>query len=148
MILQTIGRWLWIAIAFCLSAFGAVVALFIMGTLWAGESLREIAESQGDPLIWDGSDMFGALIFVTSVAPALTAVPAIAAVLTGELFHIRSGLFYTLAGGAAVAAIPLLAGSPDSANRMSLPPADYMSLFASAGFAGGFFYWLIAGRNA
>lgn len=147
MILDTLGRWLWIAIAFALSAFGAVVALFVMGTLWAGESLREIAEIQGDPLIWEGSDIFGALIFISSVTPALTAVPGIAAVLVGELFHIRSGLFYTLAGGAAVAAIPLLAGSPD-AGGPSLPPAEYMSLFASAGFAGGFFYWLIAGRKA
>ncbi len=148
MILDTIVRWIWIGLTFCLSSFFAIVALFAMGTLWAGEAFRGFAEAHGDELIWYGSDAFGALFFVTAVTPALTAVPAVAAVLVGELFHIRSGLYYTLAGGAALAAIPLLAGPGDAANGAGAPAADYMTLFAAAGFTGGFIYWLLAGRKA
>jgi hypothetical protein len=52
-----------------------------------------------------------------------------------------------LAGGASLAAIPLLAGlnangAPDA------PAGEYMTIFATAGFAGGFIYWLLAGVRA
>ena len=111
MILDTIFRWIWIALAFCISAFTAVLSLFILGTLWAGGALREFAQTQGDEFIWYGSDAFGTVFFVSAVAPALTALPGIIAILVGELFHIRSGLYYTLAGGASLAAIPFLAST-------------------------------------
>lgn len=145
MILDTFLRWIWIAIAFGLSAAIAIVSLFTLGTLWAGEALREAAETHGDMILWHGSDVFGALFFAGAVIPALTALPGFIAVIAGELFHIRSALYYTAAGGAALAAIPLLAGS---AETTELPAADYMTLFAAAGFAAGFFYWLVAGRKA
>lgn len=147
MILQTILRWLWIAFVFCLSAFFAIVALFMMGSFWAGEAFRDIAEAHGDAILWHGSDIFGALFFTGAVAPALTAVPALAAMLLGELMRIRSGLYYTLAGGAAMAAIPLLAG-PRGSEVPATPAPSYMTLFAAAGFLGGFIYWLLAGRKA
>jgi hypothetical protein len=50
-----------------------------------------------------------------------------------------------LAGGASLAAIPLLAGAP---YEPSLPASQYMAIFAAAGFAGGFVYWLLAGARA
>lgn len=148
MILDTLLRWVWIAIAFCLSAFVAIVVLFTLGTLWAGEELREVAEAQGDWFLWHGSNAFGALFFTSAVVPALTALPGFVGVIVGELFHIRSAVYYTAAGGVALVAIPLLAGTPESANQPAIPAADYMTLFATAGFAAGFFYWLIAGRRA
>lgn len=146
MILDLVLRWVWVAIAFCLSAFVGIVTLFVLGTLWAGEALREAAARAGDPLVWHGADAFGAVFFTAAVLPALTAVPGLAAVLAGEIFRLRSGLYYTLAGGAALAAIPLLA-APE-ADMPRAPAAEYMTLFAAAGFAAGAFYWLIAGRNA
>ncbi|GAB4228891.1 MAG: hypothetical protein Kow0032_09740 [Methyloligellaceae bacterium] len=147
MILDTLLRWLWIAIAFCLAAACALMVLFVAGSLWAGEALRTIAEAHDDAVLLYGSDFFGAFLFIVSVAPALTALPALIALVAGELFSIRSALYYTLAGGAAMAAIPLLAGAPPHAQ--GTPPApEYMTLFAAAGFAGGFLYWLLAGRNA
>jgi hypothetical protein len=48
-------------------------------------------------------------------------------------------------GGAASAAIPLLARL-DVAG--TLPQATVWQLFATAGFAAGLVYWLLAGRNA
>ena len=53
---------------------------------------------------------------------------------------------YVLAGGAALAAIPLLAGR--AADTASLPASEYMTIFATAGFAGGLIYWVLAGRGA
>lgn len=146
MILDTALRWLWLAVAFCLSALVAIIFLFAFGSLWTGEAVREAAARTGDPLVWHASDILGALFFTSAVLPAMTALPGFVLAVAGELFRIRSMLYYTLAGGAALAAIPLLAAAPDAAG--SAPAADYMVIFAAAGFAGGFFYWLIAGRNA
>lgn len=146
MILDALLRWLWLAAAFCLSAFVAIVVLFAAGSLWAGEALREEAARHGDLMLQEASGVFGALFFIAAVLPAMTALPAIALAAAGELFRIRSALYYTLAGGASLAAIPFLAAPPEAA--ATPPSADYMAIFAAAGFAGGFFYWLIAGRNA
>lgn len=148
MILDTILRWVWLCVAFFLSAFVAIVVLMTLGTLWTGAAIRETAQVHGDWFLWHGSDVFGALFFTTAVVPALTAVPGVAAVLAGELFHIRSLLYYVLAGGAALAAIPLLAGPAEGADPAALPSAPLMTVFAAAGFAAGAFYWLIAGRSA
>jgi hypothetical protein len=52
-------------------------------------------------------------------------------------------MYYVLAGGVALAAIPVLAPT-----EPSLPTGEYMTIFAAAGFVGGFVYWLLAGRNA
>jgi len=91
------------------------------------------------------SDPLGIVFFASLVTPALTALPGLVLAVIGEVFAIRSFLYYVVAGGMALAAIPLLAASGGSA---SVPSADYMTIFASAGFAGGAVYWLIAGRNA
>jgi len=45
-----------------------------------------------------------------------------------------------------LAAIPILAGAATDAPAM--PASEYMTIFATAGFAGGFIYWLLAGREA
>jgi hypothetical protein len=44
-------------------------------------------------------------------------------------------------------AIPVLASSR-SGELPPLPAGQYMTIFAAAGFVGGFVYWLLAGRNA
>ncbi|HEV3241985.1 MAG TPA: hypothetical protein VGY14_01840 [Methyloceanibacter sp.] len=46
-----------------------------------------------------------------------------------------------------MAAIPVLASLP--ADRApALPAGQYVTIFAAAGFVGGFVYWLLAGRRA
>jgi hypothetical protein len=84
---------------------------------------------------------------VGTVTPALTVLPAAIAAIAGEALRIRSWMYYVLAGGAAMAAIPVLA-SPRSEQLPPLPAGQYMTIFAAAGFVGGFIYWLLAGRNA
>jgi hypothetical protein len=52
-----------------------------------------------------------------------------------------------LAGGASLAVIPIL-GAPASADLAAIAGSHVMTVFAAAGFAGGFVYWLLAGARA
>ena len=143
MILKTILRWLWVVVAFMFSMLVALIVLFGLGIFWLGDEIRAAAGQ--NEFLWHGADVFAAYFFASAVGPALTALPALVAVVIGEVMRIRSAIYYTLAGGAAVAVIPLLARSAEEA---SSTPSSYMSLFAAAGFIGGFTYWALAGARA
>jgi len=92
--------------------------------------------------------MFHLLSKTATLLPALTLIPALAVVIIGEVARIRSSLYYIVGGGAALASIPLLAQlGPLSEAAPALDQALW-HVFATAGFAGGALYWLIAGRNA
>lgn len=143
MIVRTIFRWLWVVMAFAIAASVALTVLFGMGIFWLGDEIR--AGAEGDVFIWHTAELFAALFFTAAVAPALTGLPGLVAVIVGEVMRIRSALYYMLAGGAALAVIPILARSADNA---SAPMSAYMSLFAAAGFIGGFAYWALAGARA
>lgn len=160
------GRTLWRSLV-VLAAFGvavcvALAVLFALGAMWAGEELQALAADDPmfrdfvlqDPAFQDPgfrrsvATAFGAVVFIATVVPALTALPALAAAVAGEVLRVRSWMYYVLAGGAALAAIPLLAGAGLEETAQSIPASEYMTIFATAGFAGGFIYWLLAGRGA
>ena len=143
MIFKTLLRWLWVVIAFMIASMIALTVLFALGIFWLGDEIR--AGAQGDIFIWHTADVFAAFFFTAAVGPALTGLPGFLAVIIGEVMRIRSALYYTLAGGAALAVIPILARAAENA---SAPVSGYMSLFAAAGFAGGFAYWALAGARA
>jgi hypothetical protein len=146
MITRTIFRALWAATAFVFAAALALGLLFVLGALWVGDELR--AAAPDDPMLRHGAaSVFGLVLFVGTVTPALTMLPAAIAAIAGEALRIRSWMYYVLAGGAAMAAIPVLA-SPRSEQLPALPAGQYMTIFAAAGFVGGFVYWLLAGRTA
>lgn len=146
MITRTIFRALWAATAFVFAAALALGLLFVLGALWVGDELR--AAAPDDPMLRHGAaSVFGLVLFVGTVTPALTVLPAAIAAIAGEALRIRSWMYYVLAGGAAMAAVPVLA-SPRSEQLPALPAGQYMTIFAAAGFVGGFVYWLLAGRNA
>lgn len=144
MIVGTIFRLLWVVLALCIAAAIAMALLFILGAVWAGEELRTLAPQ--DPVVKEAAPLFGMVLFAGTVAPALTALPALVAVIVGEALRIRSWMYYVLAGGAAVLAIPLLAAAQEAGPM--LPPGQITAIFAASGFVGGFAYWLLAGRNA
>jgi hypothetical protein len=146
MITRTILHALWAAIVFLFAVAVALGLLFVLGALWVGDELR--AAAPHDPILQHGAaSVFGMVLFVGTATPALTVLPAAIAAIIGEALRIRAWMYYVLAGGAAMAAIPVLA-SPRSDQLPALPAGQYMTLFAAAGFAGGFVYWLLAGRNA
>ena len=144
MIGKTLKRGVVIAFGFLLAAFSALLALFALGTFWAGEAIRQSAP--GDPVVDLLAEPFAAVLFIGAVTPALTALPGLAAAIAGEVLQIRSFTYYVVMGGLALAAIPLLVTG--QSGEFVAPSADYMTIFASAGFAGGAVYWLIAGRGA
>ncbi|MDJ0512510.1 MAG: hypothetical protein QNJ62_03585 [Methyloceanibacter sp.] len=159
-----VGHFIWrgfvVVVSFLVVAGVALALLFALGSIWVGDELRTIAAEdpqfqafiRSDPVFQDPAVLqslamaFGAVVFIGTVGPALTALPAFAAAIAGEVLRVRSWMYYVLAGGAALAAIPLLAGA--TAEAQALPASEYMTIFATAGFAGGLIYWLLAGRGA
>ena len=145
MIVRTIFRVLWAATVF---VFAVAVALFVCCSRSARcRSATSFAPRRQTILVRQGAaSVFGMVLFVGAVTPALTVLPAAIAAIVGEALRIRSWMYYVLASRAAMAAIPMLA-SPRT-DRSRLPTGQYMTIFAAAGFVGGFVYWLLAGRNA
>ncbi|MGH1419624.1 MAG: hypothetical protein ACRBCJ_12265 [Hyphomicrobiaceae bacterium] len=148
---HAIGRIIVIPIAFILSALIVIAVLLTLG-------LEHITQSLGGPVhtIEDPDQLFklwdmGA-IGLTIVSGA-TIIPALLAILVGEIARIRSWIYYVLTGGISVVAIPLLAGiaqstSPEVTTTAPSLFANTWPIFATAGFAGGGLYWLLAGRKA
>lgn len=146
MITRLIWRCIVVVVAFCVAAGMALAVLFALGAMWVGDELR--AAAPDDPFLRNGgAAAFGVLLFTGFVAPALTALPAVFAVIIGEVLRLRSWVYYVLAGGASLVAVPILAGA-SSNGAPALPASEYMTIFAAAGFAGGFIYWLLAGARA
>jgi hypothetical protein len=145
-ILRYVWRALVVVASFGVAVVVALVVLFALGSMWVGDELR--AAAPHDPLLkHGGANAFGAVLFATTVTPALTALPALIALVVGEILSVRSWIYYVLTGGASLAAVPLLAAVPDS-GVPPVPAGEYMTIFATAGFAGGFIYWLLAGARA
>jgi hypothetical protein len=145
LISRTILRMAWVAIAFLIAALASLAVLFALGGIWAGGELR--AAAPNDPVVRDGAPIFGVLLFARTVGPALTALPALIAVVAGEVMRVRSWMYYVLASGLSLAAIPILA-APETAELSSILASQTMTIFATAGFAGGLLYWLLAGARA
>jgi hypothetical protein len=136
---------IWVVTAFGIAALVALAVLFALGAIWVGDELRTAAPN--DPLLEQGAPIFGVVLFAGTVGPALTALPALVAVVAGEVLRLRSWMYYVLAGGAALAAIPILA-APQSTELAEVMASHVMTVFATAGFAGGLVYWLLAGIRA
>jgi hypothetical protein len=135
----------WVVTAFVIAAAVALAVLFALGAIWVGDELR--AAAPDDPLLAQGAPIFGVVLFAGTVGPALTALPGLVAVVAGEALKIKSWMYYVLAGGAALAVIPILA-APQSAELADVVGSHAMTVFAAAGFAGGFVYWLLAAARA
>jgi hypothetical protein len=137
-----VGRVILIPFALLLAA---VASLFVLVTL--GLELLTVAAHQRAA----GADTLEAMLGLVhdwlGVAAGLSVIPPLLVVLVGEIARIRSALYYVAGGGAALAAVPLLAQVAQPGNAALSEPAMWQ-VFATAGFAGGLVYWLLAGRNA
>jgi hypothetical protein len=145
MIVRTIFRMAGVMTAFLVAIAAALAVLFVLGAVWVGDELK--AAAPHDPMLQHGAPVFGMVLFAKTVTPALTVLPALVAVVAGEVLRLRSWMYYVLAGGAALAVVPLLA-APDGADLTEIATSPYMTIFAASGFAGGFIYWLLAGARA
>ncbi len=140
MVMRAIGRLIWVPIAFLIAA-GA--AMFVLVTLGLETITHVVHNLDGDETI---SAAFDVAWQSTLIATGATIIPALLVVIVGEVARIRSWLYYLIGGGVALAAIPLIARIDPGTMTYSLPALWHV--FATAGFAGGFVYWLLAGRNA
>lgn len=142
MVWRTIGRILWVPIAFLLSGAFAAFILFTLGM----ERFTQAMHDQGGDM-----ETLSALLALLDhgllLASGLTLLPALAVVIIGEVARIRASVFYIIGGGLAVVAIPVLARYGTS-STFTMPDPAVWQVFATAGFAGGLAYWLLAGRKA
>jgi hypothetical protein len=90
------------------------------------------------------------ILTVSAFVAAFSFVPAVVAILVTETFALRSVILYAIAGGL----IGLFCGytlgfvEPMPNFRFDQPLRTNFELLAAAGIAGGFVYWLVAGRSA
>ncbi len=139
---RAVGRIILVPLGFILASLAAVAVLFTLGMEHFTHAMHR-REVDADAV----SAMFGLFADTLALFSTFTVIPAILLVIVGEVARIRSSLYYILGGGAVLAAWPLL-------SRMSAAAQDPSQLgvvwtvFATAGFTGGFIYWLIAGRRA
>ena len=140
--MRTLGRIIWVPVAFVLAA---LVATFVLVSLGQERIVQGLSGRRPDdvPLgaVWDLFKMGRALFSVQTFLPALLLV------IVGEVARIRQSMYYVLGGGASLVAVPLLARLTDGSSILGAS-ATLWQVFATAGFAGGFLYWALAGRNA
>lgn len=145
--LASLGRLLWVPIAFVISAVGGVLFLVMI----AQERIVEAMAGRGPDTASLGA-IFDLMRQGQVLLSTMTLVPALLVVIVGEVARIRSMLYYVVGGGLALAAVPLLARYGQAAAGASLssllPPTLVWQVFATAGFLAGWVYWLLAGRNA
>ena len=123
----------------------AAAAGFVLVTLGSERFIQEISNES-----YDGETLVilrGLFAQGAAIVSAVSVIPALGVVIIGEVARIKSLLYYMVGGGLAVASAPLLAGFMES-QALAMPNATVLQIAASAGFFGGFVYWLIAGRSA
>ena len=147
MIWPAVRRFIAVGFGFILAILAGAATLFILGARWAAGEATAFAPQDADELSRALNQGLGVVAFFFTVAPVLTLVPALAAAVIGEVARIRSLLYYLIAGGASAAVMPLIVAGPD-VTAGSTYAAPYFTIMATAGFAAGHVYWLIAGRNA
>ena len=139
---RALGRVIMLPIAFLLAT---VAALFVIISLGHERIVQAMTGMRSDePPIGAAFDLFGLAVQLVSVQ---TLLPALLLVIIGEVARIRGVFYYVVGGGAALAIVPLLTRISQPAGILELSPVVWQVL-ATAGFAGGFVYWVLAGRNA
>ena len=140
--MRALGRIILLPIAFVLAA---MATLFVVFSLGQERVVQAISARGPDEVPVDA--IMDVLALALRFASVHTLVPALLLVIVGEAARIRSAVYYIVGGGVALAIVPLLTRAGQPATVLELAPAVWQVL-ATAGFAGGFVYWLLAGRNA
>lgn len=138
---RAIGRLFVVPLSFLLAAMVAGWVLLTLGLERVTQAVHVESDAGNLDMLFNIVDE--GLVFVGGS----TIIPALIVILIGEIARIRSILYYIVGGGLSLVAIPLLAGYADPSG-FAAPDVVVWQVFATAGFAGGFIYWLLAGRWA
>ena len=82
------------------------------------------------------------------IVAAIAFTPALLIVALAEGFAWRSGILYAALGGVLALALSYGLDFAGSVGEPGRAPVHEREVFAAAGIAGGFVYWLFAGRKA
>jgi hypothetical protein len=139
---RALGRIIMVPLGCLLAALATLFVIFLLGQQHVVQAMtgRQLDEAT----IGAAFDLLGLALALVSVQSLL---PMLLLVIVGEVARIRTALYYVIGGGAALAVVPLLARLSQPSGVVALTPVVWQVL-ATAGFAGGFTYWLLAGRNA
>ncbi len=144
--LHLIGRIILIPIAFILAFFASAAVFMVLGYEYIAEATA-ISTDDPEALIEGWWNLAGEARTMAAYLTGTTILPAVLLVIVGEAASIRSSIYYVVGAGLALAAMPFLYDL-SSTSDISDTARDVLPMFATAGFAGGFVYWLIAGRLA
>lgn len=139
--MRAVGRILWLPFAFLLAAGVTIYVIITLGQ----ERIVQAVTGRGPEVTFAAGFDLARLAY--ALLSAYTILPALLLVIVGEVARIRSALYYVAGGGVALAVVPLMARLGQPLSVLDLSPGVWQVL-ATAGFAGGFIYWLLAGRNA
>lgn len=142
MIVRALGRLIMVPLGLLLAMLASLAVLVTFGLELTTLSLSAV---QGE------ADKLAVLLEMglefATLAAAVSILPAILVVVVGEIGRVRSLLYYVGGGGIALALMPFLARM-SMADGMGTVPTRVWTILATAGFAGGLVYWLVAGRRA
>ncbi len=138
-------RAIMVAFAFAVAVTVGLITLFALAFGLGVQAVAEPPPDNVDEVAFVLNRFIEAVYFVGVLAEALTLLPAVVLMVIGELAKIRSWMYYVPAGAAASAAMPLLLMQSNGHYVFSAP---HYAVLAVAGFAAGWIYWLIAGRDA
>ena len=139
---RVLGRLIMVPLGFILATVMAVFILFSLGL----ERVTQTVHSRNvDVEAW--FSMLNLAQETIVLFSTFTVIPAILLVIVGEVARIRSSVYYIVGGGAVLAAWPLM-NRFGAIGQDPTKLADLWTVFATAGFAAGFIYWLVAGRRA
>jgi hypothetical protein len=141
MVLSTLGRLIMVPLAFLFAMLAASAVLLSLGL----ERVTAVMTSNdGEEAI---GTVFGVLKYGWILSSGVTLLPPCLIILAGEIARVRSAIYYIAGGGISMVAVPLLARLGPQAASSGASIFSWQ-VFATAGFVGGFVYWLIAGRRA
>lgn len=142
MVARAVGRIFVVPLGFLLAMAVALAVLVTLGLERVTHTVH--GRSFDEQTLGQMLDVLADAVALSRVA---SIVPAVLVVLAGEVARIRSALYYIVGGGIALAALPLLKASGGPGTGMADIGLGWQ-VFATAGFAGGAIYWLVAGRRA
>lgn len=144
--LRLIVRCLLVPFGFLLALVAAIAVFGLLGYEYLAEA-SAIDTRDAETMIDGWINVIGEARVLTGYLSMATILPGILLIIIGEVASIRSSIYYVVGAGLALASMPVLYDL-SSANEISQTAKDVLPMFATAGFAGGFIYWLVAGRTA
>jgi hypothetical protein len=88
------------------------------------------------------------VVVVAAIIGVIAALPAALVMVIAEAFRWRSALFYAALGGALALILSVGLDVPKKIDQSDAFFLRELQLLAASGIAGGFVYWLFAGRSA